>query len=879
MKKRNLIYFIILILSFNMIIPVMAENSDTLESVQGKEVLFMRELGFLSNEDSGQELTRGEFAIYAAKFFDGDTAGGANVRYFKDVDPNSRAAKSIHLLYEKSIINGRGDGTFGTNEKISTYDAAVILLRIAGYSAYAEIEGYNTLIAKNDILKGVSGTAVTIDNMSKMFYNILNTPVCVIDQYNAGVPTYDIDEDYLLMEKLFSMYEVEGVLKGADGVCIEEDLSVSKNTAIIGDETYEVSKSLADKMYYDLGCIIEAYVKVDEYDVETVVFYSVDDETERTEIMYSDLAEAVDEELIIKYYEKGKIKTIVLPDDIAVIKNGELVTEEVWEAFSGTQGTITVLEDSEIFLVRVLEYDSVLVSGVNTDDKIIYAKYGKSINIDEDKLSRAKIYLADGSLGSLSDIMTGMFLTVIRGKDSVEVRVSGNALAGTAESLGDETVTIDGVSYYIENAYLSESKNSIELGATGTFYLNAYGEVAYFVKGSGELANYGVLVRVMENEDDDSLNFKIFTASGEMEVFKGVEKINIDGSRYATKAAVEMALKNAGDGVVSQLITYNVNGKGELIEVDTKAENVSGTGLKMTGEKRAREWYATGRMMMPDIVLKSNAVIFKAPPLQSAATADESKFAIMTEIPTSQAFDCEAYTTEATGFYSEVLLIPVENVSNKIMWSTHPLMVSKVYKAAAEDDEVEMIVSLAGTTGTTVADKGIKNYKISDDFVVLEGTPYPVDYPGKKCVDVTELGVGDLVCVATNQDNEIEHILMFYDYDNPDFTIADIAKYKDYSGSDGRFVAGYAVERDDTFVALSTVAPDGKIDEFAHFNGSGAVPIVVFDSSLRADNVYEGTINDVLTCNEAGENASVVVPYTFSGWAREIFIYKYGLNK
>ena len=280
---------------------------------------------------------------------------------------------------------------------------------------------------------------------------------------------------------------------------------------------------------------------------------------------------------------------------------------------------------------------------------------------------------------------------------------------------------------------------------------------------------------------------------------------------------------------------------------------------------------------MPDLVLKANAVIFKTPPLANASTEDESKFSVMMELPTSQSFDCEAYTTESTGFYSEALLIPVEKITNKIMWGTYPLMVNEVYKTVADDGEIEMIVSLAGTTGTTVADKGIKEYKIAENFEVLEGIPYPVDYPGKKCVDVSELEAGDIVCVATNQDNEIEHILMFYDYGNPEFTIADIAKYKEYPGNEGRFVAGYAVERDDVFVALSTIAPDGKIDEFAHFNGSGAVPIIVFDSSLRTNNVYEGSISDCLTFNEAGEKASVVVPYTFNGWAREIFIYKNGL--
>ena len=170
------------------------------------------------------------------------------------------------------------------------------------------------------------------------------------------------------------------------------------------------------------------------------------------------------------------------------------------------------------------------------------------------------------------------------------------------------------------------------------------------------------------------------------------------------------------------------------------------------------------------------------------------------------------------------------------------------------------------------------NSKRYSDFEVISGEPYPVDYPGKKCVDKDDISEGDIIFCAYDQDKKITHMLMFYDYDNPAFGISDIAKYKINYGSDARFVAGYAVEKDDAIVGLSTVAPNGKIDEFAHFHGYEAVPIIVYDDSLRENKMYEGTINDVLTYDDAGENASVVIPFTFAGWAKEFMIYKNGLK-
>ncbi len=567
---------------------------------ESNEVELLKQLNVLDNKEETTELTRGDFAIYAAKLFGNVGEGGAEERYFIDVDPNSRAAKSIHILYEKGIVNGKGDGTFGTNDKITPYEAAVIMTRIGGYEAYAKTMGYENIIAENNLLKGIGGNTLTFRDAAKIIFNALSSPVLVVDQYMGGMPTYNIDEDYLLMEKLFSMYEVKGILNSADGVRFKENVNAAKDIVTIGDTDYAVDDSLAHKMYYDLGCFVEAYVKEDDYGVETLVHYSVDDKTEKTTIMFSELLKPVDDSRVINYYKDGKNRKINFSDDTVLLRNGK-IEYDIDDAFAGTQGVITVLEDSEVFLITVTTYDSVLVSSTNVDKNMIYAKYGKSIEFDANKFDRARIYLADGINGTISDIKAGMFLTVSRGENTIEINVSSSVLSGTAQEISDDGITIDGNFYEVEPEYKDEVLKILAIGDVGTFYFNKYNELAYFVKGVETGVNYGVLVRAFEDEDV-YFNARIFTSDGEMKNFRTSDKVNIDGKRYIPTDAIT-ALSNAGGGVISQVVAYTLNAEGEIFEIDTVADNGSGSGLKKSADKMSREWYASGRIMMPDIAL------------------------------------------------------------------------------------------------------------------------------------------------------------------------------------------------------------------------------------------------------------------------------------
>lgn len=879
--KRLLCSVMTVFIMLSVIPNVLASEAQSAKSLENKEVEsesigLLRSLGIIENEELNTKITRGEFAVYAGKCLGIQSQNGSDKRYFKDVDPNSREAMYIHPLYEMGIINGAGDGTFETNEYISATSAQIIMLRIAGYGAIVKNDAeYSKYIARYSLSKGVSNGEITGTDAAEIIFNALNMPVCVVKSFGTN-PEYKIDYEYLLSEKLFDVYKESGLIRGADGISLDKSISLSQDEALIDDIRYDVIGDTAAKMYYDIGKRADVYIKKVNNDVDCIYYYTCYNETSDVEFGLDDIVGEVQKDLNIAYDENNRTKRIQLPKNVIIIKNGKLFSDEPYLAFKEKQGLVRVNKTESETIVTINVYDSVYVSGVDTKEKKIYAKHGKTVSADADKLERLRIYLADGSIGTINDIKKGMLITVFRSEVSVEVRVSTNVKEAALIQINNEKVSLDGDEYTVEPEYSDEFKNSISVGMKANFYFNIYGEIAYMSETDSSDIAVGFLKNAVRSDDfGDKISVKIFTSDGEMKVFENDERVKINGVKMKAEDAVN-TLKAENGGFVSQIITYKTDKDGKISCIYT-ADNPDGT-LRKTADTKNRKWYATARMMLPDVVLKTSGTIFKVPTIASAETADDKKFRVLKNIDNSNSWKCSAYSTSDDGFYSDVVLVEADKVLGSIDWSSYPMMVNGVSEQLNEDGETVKVVSLGGTTSDYISDKGIRIFEFSDDFEVISGEPYPVDYPGKKCVDKDDISEGDIIFCAYDQDKKITHMLMFYDYDNPAFGISDIAKYKINYGSDARFVAGYAVEKDDAIVGLSTVAPNGKIDEFAHFHGYEAVPIIVYDDSLRENKMYEGTINDVLTYDDAGENASVVIPFTFAGWAKEFMIYKNGLK-
>ena len=199
MKFRRIISTLVMIAMMIQLAVFMPALASTDEENNNEAVELLERLGVFNNEELESYITRGEFAIYAARMLGIKEQGVIEKRYFKDVDPNSRAAYSIHGLYERGLMKGTAEGVFSPNELIDAKAVAIVLLRMAGYSSIVENDIYDEYIVRNNILTDVKSGSVTGYNLADIIFNALQTPMCVVDKFNDnGNFQYSIDKDYLL---------------------------------------------------------------------------------------------------------------------------------------------------------------------------------------------------------------------------------------------------------------------------------------------------------------------------------------------------------------------------------------------------------------------------------------------------------------------------------------------------------------------------------------------------------------------------------------------------------------------------------------------------------------------------------------------------------
>ncbi|MBO5370400.1 MAG: S-layer homology domain-containing protein [Clostridia bacterium] len=180
--------------------PAYAEETAETVSVPEYETRLLSSLGIEINFVSA-EVTRGEFALRLAS-----VAGGyvnfaeQKEMIFSDVSLTQADSASITAVYKSGLMNGVGEGKFAPGASISSQDAVVALVRLAGYEIMAKVHGgypagYIYAADFSGITDAVTiGTeALTPQKLSTLLYNTLHTDVYQLASVGDG-------EEYLTRE-------------------------------------------------------------------------------------------------------------------------------------------------------------------------------------------------------------------------------------------------------------------------------------------------------------------------------------------------------------------------------------------------------------------------------------------------------------------------------------------------------------------------------------------------------------------------------------------------------------------------------------------------------------------------------------------------------
>lgn len=278
------------------------------------------------------------------------------------------------------------------------------------------------------------------------------------------------------------------------------------------------------------------------------------------------------------YYLNGakdsNFKTATLADAVAAgqIANGDKYTVIDFSLVGKTTGDY----DYDNAFIKV--YENFVVDSIDEVAEKVYegldtASIG-TLDYSDDADYEVSITDANGAAVSATDLAEYDVLTMqinpYNWKTTSEIKAISavlvqDSIEGTVTELNDAEgeYYIDGEVYDIDPA----STLNIALGDTGTFYLDANGNIVAFNLESSKNNNYAVIVKkAIAGDIDSSYQVKMFTSAGSLEVRDLADKVRnpqYDGSKTST-SSLDNDVAYANIPTLPAVCSYSLNSAGEI---------------------------------------------------------------------------------------------------------------------------------------------------------------------------------------------------------------------------------------------------------------------------------------------------------------------------
>ncbi len=451
---------------------------------------------------------------------------------FEDVSSDHWARNYIQTGYDRGIIAGFDDGTFKSEESVTYAQALKMVVCTLGYedlalqlSDGAEGGWADKYIQEAGILgltKGITDTTFYGEASRGVVAQILDNAL-EIEMYESNGFS-NVKTEKTLMNDYLKVKRLKGTLVGVDNDVTEDckislpeqciDILTSKDEEIVIDySTY--SQQASDLSKY-LGSTITLYYRqTSEGDDRHLI--SIDAETTKNstlEIASRDIGEY--DGTTLKYYvsDSNKSRNLTLkPKDVSVRYNGKTVASDdtvtlgdnvytrdealsEWlnpDSENFIYGNIRLTDngsDGSYDMIQIYNYETIVAlsapstSDYRISDKIVSGNY---IILDPQSANHTFTITKDGSEIPVTSIAANDIVLYARDLDDEHytLLVTNKSVTGPITSMSPESneMTINGEDYVIGDKcadYIREKNNKeIKTGATGTFYLDAFGTAVY----------------------------------------------------------------------------------------------------------------------------------------------------------------------------------------------------------------------------------------------------------------------------------------------------------------------------------------------------------------------------------------------------------------
>lgn len=816
-----------------------------------------------------KSVTRAEFAVAAANILSRNSYYGSidaeTISKFTDMNEQSaEVINAVNMLSDMGIVSGYGDGRFEPDTAITNEQAIKILVYMLGYDERARKGGgYPAGYVK------WAGTLGLGDGTAVMSENELTWRDFIIVVYNALFADIAQQVSYGTKSE-YSIIEGENLLTNVMQIKILKKVTVTANSTLsmkggegvqdgwveIDGELFLENRSNASDYY---GKLVNVYYSEPRNEDKSILYIEPYSSTNKLIINYEDII-SVDGFNIYYYNESGKRKSITVSKNSEMTVNGRTTAYDSSKIDINLSGEIIFDKNTGggYELVTVNQYKNILINHLDYERQIIYDKIDKSYNIDLTELiddNSCDIFY-NGELVNLEKLTAGMLLAIYMSEDSEYVRIeaSDRKVTGKVETVSDDEVTIAGNEYKLKGA-AAVSANE-RLGKVYTAYVNTDNAIVYFSEFADSERKYGYLISGAAEFKTitPKMQLKLLCEDGSVAVLSVAKKVRLGDNRE--KKGIEEArayISNEGS-FKQQLIRYELNSDGEIdfIQIASNArDETKEDDFYLSHAKGARTYTVSARTFELEFSIDSSTKIFRVPDTDSD---DETEYSVikMSDLASSVKYMVCTYNENDSGV-AKVMLVYHSINSAPSSTSTIVMVDSIRYTTNDEGVDVQMLKALSG--GAFVS------YK-TDGNILL------------KTAEGRSLKRGDVVRLKLNNKSEICGLEVDVNIDTQKTVPASFGKEITVGWGRSGFI--YSTQNDGYAVfALSAAEKLSDIDLSATTMYSVWLQgnVMIYDEEL--DQIYAGTIADIQSYKDAGENATRFFAKFNNQILRDLFIFKF----
>ena len=539
----------------------------------------------------GDFITRGEFAILINKISGKGNLSGVNKTtdvyqsenenaggFFDGVyDDETDVSKKVYDIdfynavcdaVSDKLMHVYDDGSFAPEKPVKFKEVSYALVKILGYNELAELEGgypsgyekiaFEIGLSDNVFVSGDS--FITGTDMLRILENLIDTEL-MTPEFSDGTWRYAVRKDSNILEEKLGIHKLEG------------RITANEYTSLLGEEKAPVGSVMIDgiTMYtgesgasFLLGYNVDVYYY--EENDEYTIYWLEPDRSEALFIYAQDIENY--EDRVLEYNVNEKIKKAKISQQCMVIYNGVAVSQYNNADFMPETGDVTLINtdrDSYYDIALIMDYKNYFIDSVDFENCKLYDKFSNTVEWSND----AEVLLVNDTFNRISqgDITSNSLVSMAQSKDNslVTFVLDSKTIKGTIDGILKEEniLIIDGEEYYYDSIY--KNSEDLDIGYSGTFYLDIDGKIAYFKKDSfGEwIPAYGIRGYI---DESDCFTIKLF--DGEIKELKVKDKVKIDGVRQRDASGAHALFMK------EEFFLYKTDSSGVITAIDYSSKGM-----------------------------------------------------------------------------------------------------------------------------------------------------------------------------------------------------------------------------------------------------------------------------------------------------------------